>query len=80
MGLFLSGTGYHFTIVATFVQVFELTGSTVAVGLVGFVGLVGIVIGIVVGGTFIDAVDRRRTLLVLRSAPRSEARSCCSAR
>ena len=32
-------------------------------GLVGLVGLAGIVIGIVGGGTFIDAIDRRTTLL-----------------
>jgi MFS family permease len=67
-GLLLSGAGYHFTVVATFVQVYDLTGSTAAVGLVGLVGLVGIVVGIVAGGTFIDAVDRRTTLLCAQVA------------
>jgi MFS family permease len=62
-GLLFSGLGYHFTVVATFIQVFELTGSTAAVGLVGLVGLLGILLGIVVGGMFIDAVDRRTTLM-----------------
>ena len=62
-GLLLTGVGYHFTVVATFIQVYDLTGSTTAVGLVGLVGLAGIVIGIVGGGTFIDAIDRRTTLL-----------------
>jgi MFS family permease len=62
-GLLLSGAGYHFTVVATFIQVYDLTGSSVAVGLVGLVGLVGIVGGILAGGTFIDAVDRRTTLM-----------------
>lgn len=61
-GLLLSGAGYHFTVVATFIQVFDLTGSLAAVGLVGLVGLLGIVVGILAGGTFIDAVDRRTTL------------------
>lgn len=62
-GLLFSGAGFHFTVVATFIQVFELTDSAGAVGLVGLVGLMGILLGIVVGGTFIDAVDRRSTLL-----------------
>jgi MFS family permease len=61
--LLLSGAGYHFTIVATFIQIFDLTGSAAAVGLAGLVALVGIAVGIVVGGMFIDAVDRRVTLM-----------------
>src|SRR5688500_9572996 len=62
-GLLFAGLGYHFTVVATFIQVLDITGSTVAVGLVGLVGLGGIVLGILAGGTFIDAVDRRTTLM-----------------
>ena len=63
-GLLLSGAGYHFTVVAVFIQVYRLTDSSAAAaGLVGLVGLVGIVAGILVGGTFIDAVDRRTTLI-----------------
>jgi len=62
-GLLFAGAGYHFTVVASFVQVYELTGSNTAVGIVGLVGLAGIVLGIVLGGTFIDAVDRRTTLM-----------------
>ena len=61
-GLLLSGAGYHFTVVATFIQIYDLIGSFAAVGLVGLVGLLGIVVGILAGGTFIDAVDRRTTL------------------
>ena len=63
IGLSVSEVGYHFTLVATFIQVFELTGSPAAVGLIGLVGLVGIVVGSVAGGTFVDATDRRVTLL-----------------
>jgi MFS family permease len=63
IGLSVSELGYHFTLVATFIQVFELTRSPAAVGLIGLVGLVGIIVGSLVGGTFIDATDRRRTLL-----------------
>ena len=62
-GLLLSGAGYHFTVVAVFIQIYDLTDSTAAVGLVGLVGLMGIVAGILAGGTFIDAVDRRTTLM-----------------
>jgi MFS family permease len=63
IGLSVSELGYHFTLVATFIQVFELTRSPAAVGLIGLVGLVGIILGSLVGGTFIDATDRRTTLL-----------------
>jgi len=62
-GLLVSEIGYHFTVVATFIQVFALTNSTAAVGLVGLFGIVAIVIGTLAGGAFIDATDRRTTLL-----------------
>ncbi|HWO70060.1 MAG TPA: MFS transporter [Actinomycetota bacterium] len=62
-GLLISEAGYQFTLVATFVQVTQLTGSPAAVGAVGLVGLAGLVVGTVVGGTFIDRYDRR-TILV----------------
>ncbi len=67
-GLLLSGAGYYFTVVATFIQVYRITGSTAAVGLVGLVGLAGIVVGILAGGTFIDAIDRRATLMWAQAA------------
>jgi MFS family permease len=62
-GLLVSGLGVQFTIVATFVQIFDITGSTAAVGVAGLVGLGGILLGILAGGMFIDATDRRITLL-----------------
>jgi MFS family permease len=62
-GLLVSEVGYHFTVVATFIQVYRLTGSAAAVGLIGLFGLVGIVVGALGGGAFIDATDRRNTLL-----------------
>ena len=64
LGLAVSELGYQFTLVATFIQVFELTGSPAAVGLIGLVGLVALVVGTLVGGAFVDVVDRR-TLLIL---------------
>ncbi|MEX0743380.1 MAG: MFS transporter, partial [Actinomycetota bacterium] len=64
LGLAVSELGYQFTLVATFIQVFELTGSPAAVGLIGLVGLVALVVGTLVGGAFVDVVDRRTLLVV----------------
>jgi MFS family permease len=64
LGLAVSELGYQFTLVATFIQVFELTGSPAAVGLIGLVGLVALVAGTLVGGAFVDVVDRRTLLIV----------------
>lgn len=63
LGLLASTFGSQFTIVATYVQVFRLTGSTAAVGLLGLVGFVALVIGTLAGSTFLDALDRRRILV-----------------
>ena len=63
LGLLASTLGSQFTIVATFIQVYDMTGSTAAVGVVGLIGFVGLVVGTLVGGTFLDAVDRRTTLI-----------------
>ena len=63
-GLAVSELGYQFTLVATFIQVFELTGSPAAVGLIGLVGLVALVVGTLVGGAFVDVIDRRTLLIV----------------
>ncbi len=63
LGLLASTFGSQFTIVATYVQVFDLTESAAAVGLLGLVGFVALVAGTLAGGTFLDAVDRRKILL-----------------
>jgi MFS family permease len=62
-GMLVSGVGFHFTVVASFIQVFDLTGSTAAVGLIGLISIAGIALGILAGGTFVDAIDRRTTLI-----------------
>ena len=62
-GGFISELGYQFARVAIYVQVTELTHSTAAVGFVGLSGLVALFAGTLVGGSFIDAHDRRRTLM-----------------
>lgn len=63
LGLLASTFGSQFTIVATFVQVFHLTGSTAAVGFIGLVGFLALVVGTLAGGTFLDAFDRRKILI-----------------
>jgi MFS family permease len=63
LGLLASTFGSQFTIVATYVQVFRLTGSVVAVGVIGLVGFVSLVVGTLAGSTFLDAFDRRKILI-----------------
>jgi MFS family permease len=63
LGLLASTLGSQFTIVASFVQVFDLTRSSAAVGLVGLVGFLGLAVGTLVGSTFLDAFDRRKILI-----------------
>ena len=62
-GQFVSELGYQFARVAIYVQVFELTGSTAAVGLTGLTGLIALFAGSLVGSSFIDAHDRRSILM-----------------
>jgi len=61
-GSFTSELGYQFARIAIYVQITELTRSAAAVGLFGLISLVALFIGTVVGGSFIDARDRRATL------------------
>jgi len=63
LGLLASTFGSQFTIVATYVQVYRLTESTAAVGLLGLVGFLGLVAGTLGGSTFLDAFDRRKILI-----------------
>lgn len=63
LGLLASTFGTQFKIVATFLQIFQLTQSPAAVGFIGLSGFIGLVIGTIAGGTFLDALDRRRVLI-----------------
>lgn len=63
-GLAVSEFGYQFTLVATFIQVYDLTGSSAAVGTIGLVGLVSLTAGTLGASAFLDHRDRR-TLLML---------------
>ena len=62
-GVFVSELGYAFTRVALYIQVYDITGSTAAVGFLGLAGLIGQALGTLVASSFIDAHDRRRTLV-----------------
>ena len=63
-GEIVSATGTQITVVAVFIQVFELTGSSAAVGAVGLAQLVPLVLGTLLLGPIIDSVDRRKLLIV----------------
>jgi MFS family permease len=62
-GSFISAMGSQFARVGLYVQVFALTGSPAQVGLLGVSGLVGSFAGVFIGGSFIDAHDRRSVLV-----------------
>jgi MFS family permease len=64
IGQVVSGVGRQVTVVALPFQLYVLTGSTLAVGLLALVQLVPILVFALGGGAVADAVDRRRLLLV----------------
>jgi len=63
VGQFVSLVGSMITYVAIPYQVFELTHSSLAVGLLGSVQLVPLLLAALFGGATADALDRRRLLL-----------------
>jgi MFS family permease len=56
--------GFQITAVAVSVQVYNVTGSSFWVGMLGAVGLVPLVVFGLWGGAVADAIDRRRLLLL----------------
>jgi MFS family permease len=64
VGSAISLIGSMLTTVAIPYQVFQLTGSTLAVGLLGLCALVPLLTVSLVGGAVADALDRRRLLLI----------------
>jgi MFS-type transporter involved in bile tolerance (Atg22 family) len=62
-GQAISYLGSTISLVAIPFQVYELTGSTLAVGLLGLAALVPLLTVPLIGGAIADAVDRRRVLL-----------------
>lgn len=67
-GLSLSWMGRQLTVVAVPFQVYQLTGSTFLVGLLGIVQLVPLLATSVVGGALVDSIDRRRLLVFAQVA------------
>ena len=63
IGQFVSAFGSALTIVALPVQIYELTRSSWAVGMIGAVQLVPLAVTALWGGAVADAFDRRRLLL-----------------
>src|SRR5438128_2009950 len=64
LGQAVSFIGSEITFVAVPFQTYQLTHSTLAVGLLGLCGLVPLLVVPLVGGAIADALDRRRILLV----------------
>jgi MFS family permease len=68
LGQTVSYIGSQVVGVAVPYQVYQLTGSTLAVGLVSFVELLPLLTLTLIGGAIADAVDRRRLLLWTEAA------------
>jgi MFS family permease len=64
LGELVSEAGSQVALVAVYVQVFAITDSAAAVGLVGLVQLVPLALAALLGGPLIDRYDRRRLLLL----------------
>ena len=64
LGQVVSLVGTQMRIVAVSFQIFELTGSSVAVGLLGLIEVVPSIGFSIVGGTVADRVDRRKVMAV----------------
>lgn len=62
-GMFLGHTGRQLAVVAIPIQIFELTGSTLAVGLLGLAQLIPLLLMSLIGGALADAIDRRKLIV-----------------
>ena len=60
----ISAAGSQFTRVAAAFQVYQLTGSTLMVGLLGLVTMVPLFFGSILGGAVADHFERRRVILL----------------
>lgn len=59
----LSSIGTQLTVVAVSLEVYELTGSTLSVGMLGLAALIPLVIAGLYGGAIVDTHDRRKVAL-----------------
>ena len=64
LGQLVSGFGSQLTIVGVSYQAYRLSHSTLIVGLVSLAQLGPLLIGSLIGGSIVDAKDRRKVLLV----------------
>ena len=64
----VSYLGRQLTVVAIPFQVFTITGSSLAVGMIGLATVVPLVTMSLAGGAIADAVDRRKLLLLTQPA------------
>ena len=67
LGQLISGAGTQMQFVAINYHIYELTGSPVALGLIGLFRVVPIILFSLLGGVVVDAVDRRKLLLITQS-------------
>lgn len=63
-GFAISQLGRQLTVVAAPLQVFQMTHSTVAVGLLGLAQFPLLIAGSLIGGVLADSVDRRKLMMV----------------
>ena len=66
-GLGVSVLGNQLTTVAVPFQVYAITRSSLVVGLVSLAQLFPLIFGSLLGGSLVDAVDRRKLLLVVEA-------------
>jgi MFS family permease len=66
-GLGVSVLGNQLTTVAVPFQVYAITRSSLVVGLVSLTQLFPLIIGSLLGGSLVDAVDRRRLLIIVEA-------------
>ncbi|WP_104086481.1 MFS transporter [Arthrobacter sp. GMC3] len=59
----LSSIGTQLTVVAVSLEIYDLTGSTLSVGMLGLVALIPLVFAGLYGGSIADAHDRRKVAL-----------------
>lgn len=63
VGELISTTGRQVTLVALPAQIFLLTGSSLAVGIIGLVQIVPLAVFSLVGGAWADRMDRRKLII-----------------
>ncbi len=64
IGQLISVFGSMITYVALPFQIYELTDSTLAVGMIGLIELIPLLITAFIGGMFADAIDRKKLLII----------------